>query len=98
MASGSGSKHPISLLQEVCQVWKLPLPKYRECEGSYQEFGTEITFIFDETKDEKFTYKGLGRTKKASKSNVAQAAVDYISEHKPGLLERPPVPEVRITT
>ena len=86
-------KHPISRLQELCQIWKLPLPQYRECEGSYQEFGTEVIVTLSE-KGEKATFKALGRTKKASKANVAQAALDYISEHKPELLESPALPQV----
>ena len=87
-------KHPVSQLQEVCQVWKLPLPTYRECEGSYQAFGTEVTFTLDQ-KDEKISYKALGRTKKASKTNVAQLALDHIAQHRPELLEKPEIPEVR---
>ena len=69
-------KHPISRLQELCQM------------GSYQEFGTEVIVTLSE-KGEKATFKALGRTKEASKVNVAQAALDYISEHKPKLLESP---------
>ncbi len=88
-------KHPVSQLQEVCQVWKLSVPSYRECDGSYQAFGTEVTFTLDE-KDEKISFKALGRTKKESKTNVAQLALDHISQHKPELLERPEIPEVRL--
>ena len=87
-------KHPVSQLQEICQIWKLPLPTYRECEGSYQAFGTEVTFTLDE-KDEKICYKALGKTKKASKTNVAQLALDHIAQYKPELLEKPQLPEVR---
>ena len=35
-------KNPISRLQEVCQQWKFPLPAYREAQGSFSEFGTEV--------------------------------------------------------
>lgn len=87
-------KHPISQLQEVCQLRKLPMPSYRECGGSYQEFGTEITLLLDDTEDGKIVYKALGRTKKASKTNVAQMALDYITLNKPQLLERPEVSPV----
>lgn len=87
-------KHPISQLQEVCQLWKLPVPKYRECEGSYQEFGTEITMTLGDVGDEQITYKALGRTKKTSKTNAAQMALDYITQHKPEMLEKPILPEV----
>lgn len=90
-------KHPISQLQELCQSWKLPLPVYRECEGSYQEFGTEVTMVFDVATDDKIVCKGLGRTKKASKTNVAQMAITYIAENKPHLLEKPTVSEVSST-
>ena len=37
--------NPIGTLQEICQQWKLTLPMYREAEGSYEEFGTEVTVI-----------------------------------------------------
>ena len=87
-------KHPVSQLQEVCQTWRLPLPIYRECEGSYSEFGTEITVMLDEVKDEKIVYKAVGRTKKASKTNVAQLALDYIISNRPQLLEKPVLSEV----
>ena len=87
-------KHPVSQLQEICQVWKLPLPSYRECEGSYQEFGTEITVVLDDTTAEVYKNKALGRTKKLSKTNVAQLALDYIAKNKSHLLERPTLSEV----
>lgn len=87
-------KNPISLLQEVCQVKKLPLPVYKECGGSYQEFGTEVTVQLGEAEEDKIVYKALGRTKKASKTNVAQLVLDYITENRPHLLERPRVGEV----
>ncbi len=88
-------KNPISQLQELCQLWKLPTPIYRECEGSYQAFGTEVTVLLDQAAcDETIVYKALGRTKKASKTNVAQLVLDYVAQNKPHLLERPEVPEV----
>lgn len=87
-------KHPVSQLQEVCQIWSLPLPVYRECEGSYSAFGTEITVMLDEVEDEKIVYKAVGRTKKASKTNVAQLALEYITANKPQLLEKPELSEV----
>lgn len=90
-------KHPIMQLQELCQSWKLPLPVYRECEGSYQEFGTEVTVVLDEATDaDKILYKGLGRTKKASKTNVAQMAINYIAQNRPHLLERPTFSEPEV--
>ena len=87
-------KHPISQLQEICQVWKFPLPVYRECEGSYQEFGTEISVTLGDPGTEPVCYKALGRTKKTSKTNAAQMALDYVTQNRPELLERPAVPEV----
>lgn len=84
-------KHPVSRLQEICQVWKLPIPSYRECGGSYQEFGTEVTVQLGEKEEEQIVYKALGKTKKASKTNVAQLALDYIAQNKPQLMERPQV-------
>lgn len=93
MTSDLVQKNPISRLQEICQVWKLPLPKYKECEGSYQEFGTEVSTHLD-TSEEPVMFKALGRTKKTSKANVAQKALDYIREHRPALLEAPPIVEV----
>ena len=91
--AGQMLKHPVSRLQEICQVHKLPLPGYRECEGSYQEFGTEVTVVLNEA-GEKIVYKALGRTKKASKTNVAQLALDYITQNKPQLLKAPVILEV----
>jgi dsRNA-specific ribonuclease len=92
MAAMAMIKHPVSRLQEICQVWKLPLPSYKECGGSYQEFGTEVVVQLGGGED-KVTYKALGKTKKASKTNAAQMVLDYITKNKPQLLERP---EVRV--
>ena len=93
----TGLKHPISILQELFQLWKLPLPEYRECEGSFQEFGTEVT-VTTTNKGDKFTLSALGRTKKASKASVAQAALDYLAKHYPHLLETPVPPQVSLRT
>ena len=81
-------KNPISRLQEIAQQWKLPLPTYREGGGSLSMFGTEVTVSFDGTPR---TFIGVGRTKKVSKANAAQAAVNYISENTPQLLQPPPI-------
>lgn len=86
--AGVPLKHPVSKLQEVAQLCKLPMPIYRECEGSYLEFGTEVTVLLDDTDSGKIVYKALGRTKKASKTNVAQLALDFIQKNKPELLEK----------
>ena len=61
----------------------MALPVYSECQGSYSEFGTEITVNID---GEGFTFRAKGRTKKVSKANVAQEA------HKAYLLEPPAQP------
>lgn len=82
-------KNPISRMQEVFQQWKAPLPVYREAHGSYQEFGTEVTIALE---SESLTFHAKGRTKKISKANAAQEALNYISEHKPEMLEPPPLP------
>ena len=50
--------------------------------------------VLDEKSGEQIVYKALGRTKKSSKANVAQLALDYVIKHKPELLERPAIPEV----
>ncbi len=84
-------KNPISRLQEICQQWKLPLPSYREAQGTYQEFGSEVTFT-TEPGGESVTLYGKARTKKVSKAAAAQAALDYIAEEKPALMEPPPMP------
>ena len=65
---------------ELCQVWKLPCHSQRV---------KSLVIVNLSEKGEKATFKALGRTKKASKANVAQAALDYISEHKPELLHHP---------
>ena len=83
------ASNPVGRLQEICQQWKLPLPCYREGEGSYQHFGTEVTLTIA---GEKFGFHSLGRTKKLSKANVAQNALDFISEHVPRYLQPPPLP------
>jgi len=98
MAVNEVSKNPIGLLQEVCQVWKIPLPSYSECGGSYQEFGTEVRVSFpllESVPAEQVELKALGRTKKASKTKAAQEMLDHISLHRPQLMQRPPV--VRLT-
>ena len=82
----AAEKNPISRLQEICHQWKQPLPVYRECQGSYSEFGTEITVNID---GEGFTFRAKGRTKKVSKANVAEEALKYVQEHKAYLLEPP---------
>ena len=90
MAEGTVlQKNPISRLQEILQQWKYPLPVYREAQGNYQEFGTEVSLTLD---DERYTFSGLARTKKTSKANAAQRALDFIAQHKPNLLEPPPLP------
>ena len=82
-------KNPISRLQEVFQQWKYPLPSYREAQGTFQEFGTEVTVTIE---DQNMTFYAKARTKKTSKANCAQAALDYISQNNPELLEPPPLP------
>ena len=42
-----------------------------------------------------FTFSGLGRTKKVSKANAAQEALDYVTQNMPHLLETPPLPVSR---
>ena len=90
MAEGTVlQKNPISRLQEILQQWKYPLPVYREAQGNYREFGTEVSLTLD---DERYTFSGLARTKKTSKANAAQKALDFIAQHKPNLLEPPQLP------
>ena len=85
MAEGI-AKNPISRLQEIFQQWKLPLPSYREADGSFSQFGAEVTIVIDGAAS---SFSGLGRTKKVSKANAAQAALDYITESRPHMLEPP---------
>ena len=80
-------KNAISRLQEVCQQWKFPLPAYREAQGSFSEFGTEVGLTLEA---ETVTFYGRGRTKKTSKARAAQEVLDYIAQTKPHLLEPPP--------
>ena len=91
MATESGlapHKNAISRVQEICQQWKFPLPVYREAQGTFSEFGTEINVTLE---GEAVTAHGRGRTKKTSKSSAAQNVLDYITKTKPHLLEMPPV-------
>ena len=81
-------KNPISRLQEICQQWKFPLPVYREAQGTFSEFGTEVSLTLE---GEAVAFHGRGRTKKTSKSKAAQEALNYISETKAHLLEPPPL-------
>ena len=81
-------KSSINKLQEICQRWKLALPIYREADGSFQEFGTECTINVDGL----VGFHALGRTKKSSKTAVAEKALAYITENHPNLLEQPPLP------
>ena len=92
------AKNPISMLQEICQVWKIPIPAYKECGGSFQEFGTEVSVSFpvhESFPSEVVQLKGMGRTKKASKTKAAQDMLDYITSQRPHLLHKPLVTEVR---
>lgn len=82
-------KHPVSRLQEISQQWKLPIPSYRESEGTYQLFGTEVTITLD---GEMIAFSALGRNKKDSKTKAAEKALDYVKEYYPNLLEPPPLP------
>ena len=75
-------------LQEISQRWKLPIPIYREADGSYQEFGTEVTINVDGP----VGFHALGRTKKTSKAAVAEKALTYIETNHPNLLEEPILP------
>jgi hypothetical protein len=84
-------KSTISRLNEICQQWKFPLPVYREAEGNYQQFGTEVTLTLE---DDVLGFHALGRTKKISKTNVADKAILYIEENYPHLLKPPPLPEL----
>ena len=81
-------KNPISRLQEICQQWKFPLPVYREAQGTFSEFGTEVSLTLE---GEAVAFHGRGRTKKTSKSKAAQEVLNYISETKAHLLEPPPL-------
>ena len=85
----SVQKNPISRVQGSFQQWKLPLPTYREAAGSYSQFGNEVTIVIE---GESRTFSGLGRTKKISKANAAQEALNYITQNLPHLLEPPPMP------
>ena len=38
------------------------------------------------------TFSGVGRTKKVSKTNAAQAALDFIADNAPHMLQQPSVP------
>lgn len=80
-------KNPISELQEVFQLWKLPMPQYREAHGTFSQFGTEVTVTIH---SETMTFHSTGRTKKISKANAANAALDYIKTHEREMLEPPP--------
>lgn len=83
------STNPVGRLQEICQQWKLSLPTYREGEGSYQQYGTEVTIFID---GENLGFHAMGPTKKKSKANVAQRALDFIAKHIPQYLQPPPLP------
>ena len=83
------NSNPIGTLQEICQQWKLTLPVYREAEGSYQEFGTEVTVILA---GETLGFHALGRTKKVSKANAAQRVLEFIAQYTPRYLQPPPLP------
>ena len=90
MAEGTVlQKNPISRLQEILQQWKYPLPVYREAQGNYQQFGTEVSLTLEE---EMYTFYAMGRTKKTSKANAAQEALNFVTQQKPHLLEPPPLP------
>ena len=80
------NKNPISKLQEICQQWKIPVPTYGEGEGGFAHFGTELVIRIE---DDMVQFSATGRTKKESKANVAQEALNFIEEHYPKYLEPP---------
>lgn len=82
----SSQKNPINRLQEICQQWKVPMPAYCEAQGTFQEFGTEVSLTLE---GETATFYGLARTKKSSKAQAAQRALDYVQETMPHFLEPP---------
>ena len=82
-------KNPIMKVQEICQQWRFPMPKYSEVAASMTEFGCECTIIVEgETK----TFFGKGRNKKSAKTISAEGALAFIETDKPHLLESPPLP------
>ena len=92
MAAGEAGplqKNPVSRVQEMCQQWRLPLPEYRQAQGTFSQFGTEVSLTLE---GEPVTFHGRGRNKKASKSAAAQEVLDYVAKSKPHLLEPPPLP------
>ena len=88
MADGGSQKNPVSRVQEMCQQWRFPLPEYREAQGTFSEFGTEVSLSLE---GEPATFYARARTKKASKSAAAQEVLDYVTKTKPHLLQPPPV-------
>ncbi len=92
MAEAKIEKSSVNKLQEICQIWKFPLPAYREADGSYQEFGCEVTINID---GDIVGFHALGRTKKNSKTAVAEKALQYIMETSPQYLEQPSLPVSR---
>ena len=86
-------KNPISRLQEICQQWKLPMPTYSEGRGNFGFFGTEVSVNIE---GDIVQFGAMGRTKKESKTNVAQKVLDFIEQDYPQFLE-PPLPPVSET-
>ena len=92
-------KNPITLLQELSQMWSVDFPIYRECGGNYSEFGTQVTFTpCTETGHPVDTVvrEGLGRTKKASKTEAARNMLQVLAKEQPHMLRRPQTPKVSI--
>ena len=82
-------KNPISKLQEITQIWKLAMPSYRESDGTYQLFGSEVTLTLE---GETIAFSALGKNKKESKAKAAEKALEYIKEYCPHFMEPPPLP------
>ena len=94
MSEAKLEKNAVTKLQEIAQQWKFPLPVYREAEGNYQQFGTEVTVTIE---GEILGFHALGRTKKTSKSAVAEKVLTFLEENYPHVLQPPPLPVCHLT-
>ena len=70
-------KNPTSVLLEIFQGWQCPPPSYESTQrGTFQEFGTMVTITLRGGKH--VAFHGKGKTKKLSKADASQAALDYL--------------------
>ena len=82
-------KNPISRVQEICQQWKFPLPVYREAQGTFSEFGTEVSLTLEGELGRHLLWPSQDQEDEQVQRRTRGPGL-YITKTKPHLLEPPP--------